>query len=282
MKRPLFHAAVMFALGEVICIMPDKTMPAGALFCVPVFICTMLLLIRKHFEEAAVLAMGIAGFIVMHFQLIRPINICLLPADNADVHYDTENVRAQVRVQGIVKSVEESNGGYNIVIEVNATDIKKSYCGFQGSVRDKYRVIVFGFEGNVRSGTGVIAEGTFILPEKPSNPGGFDFLSYYSSKGITFILDVENMLFDSGTHNYCFDLVSAVKRWGIGQLYKICDTKTASIYEGILFGNRRAVDAASRRLFQVSGIAHILAVSGVKTLSLGNIHGCKTANSRHF
>lgn len=253
----------MFALGEVICIMPDKAMPAGALFCVPVFICAIFLLIRKHFEEAAVLAMGIAGFAVMYFQLARPINVCLLPADNADVHYDTEDVWAKVRVQGIVKSVEESNGGNNIVIEVNVTDIRKSYCRFQGSIRDKYRVIVFGYEGDVRAGTGVTAEGTLTLPEKPSNPGGFDFLSYYNSKGITFILDVENIVFDSSQRNYCLDLISTVRKWGTGQLRKICDKKTASVYEGIIFGNRRAVNVASRKLYQVSGIAHILAVSGL-------------------
>ena len=262
MKRPLFHAAVMFALGEVICIMPNKTMPAGMLFCVPVFICVILLFIRKHFEAAAVLAMGIAGFGVMYFQLVRPINTCLLTED-VDVYYDTEDVWAKVSVQGMIKSVEEGNGGYNIVIEVNATEIKKSYCGFQGNVRDKYRIVVFGYDGDVRAGAGVTADGTLTLPEKPSNPGRFDFLTYYNSKGILFIFDAENMFFDSKSHNYCLNLVNTVKNWGIGQLRKICDKKTASIYEGILFGNRRAVDAASRRLYQISGIAHILAVSGL-------------------
>lgn len=263
MKRPLFHGAVMFALGEVICIMPDKTMPSGVLFCVPVFICAMFLFIRKHFEAAAVLAMGIAGFAVMHFQLVRPINVCLLPKGNAGACYDTEDVWAQVSVQGTIKSMEEGSGGYNIVIDVNETEIKQSYCGFQGSIRDKYRIIVFGYLGYVRAGAGVTAEGTLTLPKKPSNPGGFDFLTYYNSKGITFILDAENMVFDSGSHNYCYALVSAVKKWGIRQLSKICNKKTASIYEGIIFGNRKAVDAESRRLYQVSGIAHILAVSGL-------------------
>lgn len=253
----------MFALGEVICIMPDKTMLSGMLFCVSVFICVMFLLIRKHFETAAVLAMAIAGFAVMHFQLSRPINACLLPAGNADIHYDTEDIRANVSVQGIIKSVEEGSEGYNIVIEVNETKIKKSYCGFQGSVRDKYKVIVFGYDREVRAGMGITAEGTLTLPEKPSNPGGFNFLSYYNSKGITFILDAESMVFDRETHNYCLDCISAVRKWGTGQLRKICGEKTASIYEGIIFGNRRAVDAASRRLYQVSGIAHILAVSGL-------------------
>lgn len=263
MKRPLFHGAVMFALGEVICIMPDKTMPSGVLFCVPVFICAMFLFIRKHFEAAAVLAMGIAGFAVMHFQLVRPINVCLLPKGNAGACYDTEDVWAQVSVQGTIKSMEEGSGGYNIVIEVNETEIKQSYCGFQGSIKDKYRIIVFGYVGYVRAGAGVTAEGTLTLSPKPSNPGGFDFLTYYNSKGITFIFDAENMVFDSGSHNYSYALVSAVKKWGIRQLSKICNKKTASIYEGIIFGNRKAVDAESRRLYQVSGIAHILAVSGL-------------------
>lgn len=262
MKRPLFFAAVMFALGEVICIMPNKTMPAGMLFCVPVFICAVFLVTRKSFEAAAVLAMGIAGLAVMYFQLVHPINTCLLTED-VDVHYDTEDVWAKVSVQGMIKSVEEGNEGYNIVIEVNMTEIKKSYCGFQGNVRDKYRIVVFGYDGDVRAGTGVTADGMLTLPEKPSNPGGFDFLTYYNSKGILFIFDAENMLFDSKSHNYCLDWANTVKNWGIGQLKKICDKKTASIYEGILFGNRRAVDAASRRLYQVSGIAHILAVSGL-------------------
>lgn len=263
MKRPLFNAAVMFALGEVICIMPNKTMPTGMLFCVPVFICIILLLIRKHFETAVVLAMGIAGFAVMYFQLVRPINMCLLLNDNVDAHCDTENVWAKVSVLGVIKSVEENNGSYNIVIEVNTTEIKKSYCGFKGNVRDKYKVVVFGYDREVRVGTGVTADGTLTLPEKPSNPGGFDYLSYYNAKGILFIFDAENMLFDKGSHNYFLDLVSTVKKWGIGQLREICGKKTASIYEGIIFGNSRAVDAASKKLYQISGIAHILAVSGL-------------------
>ncbi|MCM1082893.1 MAG: DNA internalization-related competence protein ComEC/Rec2 [Clostridium sp.] len=263
MKRPLLNAAVMFALGEVICIMPNKTMPTGMLFCVSVFILAIALLIRKHFEAAAVLAMGIVGFAVMYVQLVRPIHVCLLADDTVDVHYDTENVWAKVRVQGIIKSVEEGSGGYNIVIEVNTTEIKKSYCGFQGSVRDTYKVIIFGYDSDVRAGTGITAEGLLTLPQRSSNPGGFDFLSYYNSKGILFVFDVEHMLFDKGSHNVFLDLVSTVKEWGIGQLGKICDEKTASIYEGIIFGNRKAVDAGSKRLYQVSGIAHILAVSGL-------------------
>lgn len=268
MKRPLLNAAVMFALGEVICMMPNKTMPTGMLFCVPVFICAIGSLIKKQYEAAAVLAMGIAGFAVMYVQLVRPIHVCLLPDDTVDIHCDSEDVWAKVRVQGMIKSVEERTGGYNIVIEVNATEIKKSYCGFQGSVRDTYKVIVFGCDSDVRAGTGVTAEGMLTLPQTPSNPGGFDFLSYYNAKGILFVFDVEHMLLDDRTHNAFLDLVSTVKEWGIGQLGKICDEKTASIYEGIIFGNQKSVDAGSKRLYQVSGIAHILAVSGVKMLSL--------------
>ncbi len=184
MKRPLFNGVVMFALGEVICIMSGETVHIGTLFCVLIFVGIFYFAVRKYFGISIVLAMGIAGFVVMYLCMNSPIRNTLLINENSATYSSVRAVWANVNVSGKVKEVEESTYGYNIVIEIKITRIKNSYCGFSGVVKDRYNVILFGYEHEIKIGTRVQAEGTLRLPEKSSNPGGFDSLSYYESNDI--------------------------------------------------------------------------------------------------
>lgn len=263
MKRPLFNGVVMFALGEVICIMSGKAVYIGTLFCVLIFVGVFYCAVRKYFGISIVLAMGIAGFIVMYFCLNSPIRNTLLINENSATYSSARAVWANVSVSGKVKDVEESTYGYNIVIEIKTTWIKNSYCGFSGIVKDKYNVILFGYEQDLRIGTGVLAEGTLKLPEKSSNPGGFDSLSYYESNDILFIIDTDSIVVSDKSYDYFSEALRNAGKWGTARLRNICVPETASIYEGILFGNRKSVNEYIKDLYQMSGIAHILAISGL-------------------
>ncbi len=263
MKRPLFNGVVMFALGEVICIMSGKAVYIGTLFCVLIFVGIFYCIIRKYFGISIVLAMGIAGFVVMYLCMNSPIRNTLLINENSATYSSAKAVWANVNVSGKVKDIEESIYGYNIVIEIKITRINNSYCGFSGVVKDRYNVILFGYKHEIRIGTKIQAEGTLRLPEKSSNPGGFDSLSYYESNDIFFILDTDSIIISDRSYSYFSEALRNAGKWGTERLKNICAPETASIYEGILFGNRKSVNEYIKDLYQMSGIAHILAISGL-------------------
>lgn len=47
------------------------------------------------------------------------------------------------------------------------------------------------------------------------------------------------------------------------------DETTAGVLSSMLLGDKSYLDDEIKDLYQVSGISHILAISGVKTLKLG-------------
>ena len=63
---------------------------------------------------------------------------------------------------------------------------------------------------------------------------------------------------------------------GEGILVKYLSSEDAAIMKAMLFGNKSEIDSETKELFTKNGIAHILAISGVYTLSLVYITLCKT------
>ena len=56
--------------------------------------------------------------------------------------------------------------------------------------------------------------------------------------------------------------------WADCRIAKLLPEEQASLVSGILLGEKSGIDAELKTLYQMGGIAHILAISGVKTLKL--------------
>lgn len=112
-------------------------------------------------------------------------------------------------------------------------------------------------------GSRISVEGELRAFSAARNPGEFDYGSYYRSLGMNY-----RMFADS------WQEAGKEGRWGREILYqgsvhageileRIADPKDAGIFRAAILGERSQLDGEIRALYQKSGIAHLLAISGL-------------------
>ncbi len=100
------------------------------------------------------------------------------------------------------------------------------------------------------------------------NPGNFNMRCYYASINIVArgSTDEINVL-DKNTNVWIL-AIFALKNKLIETYEKISTGTDAGVYISLVLGDKSLLDAGIKELYQVNGMAHILAISGVCTLSL--------------
>lgn len=118
-------------------------------------------------------------------------------------------------------------------------------------------------------GSTVTVQGKISYLDGARDPGGFDARTYYRIQGVDYrIYSAEIIARDDACSVYRESLYR-VRRYLERILDEELPEKDASIMKAMLLGNKSGLDAQSRQLFQRSGIAHILAISGLHITLLG-------------
>lgn len=95
------------------------------------------------------------------------------------------------------------------------------------------------------------------------NPGGFDIVTYYRSKGISYHCFLTNRIQYLGHHPTWWDKIERFR----GRLCKIFDyqlsKREAGIAKALLLGESSDVDPSCKAAFSATGAIHVLAVSGM-------------------
>lgn len=114
----------------------------------------------------------------------------------------------------------------------------------------------------------ILVSGTLSVPEKASNPGQFDLWSYYASRRIYYSLFAESctVLQPGGGFR---ETVLRLKNKLAEKTDAITDEETAELLKAILLGDRTELTVDTKRSYQVGGILHILAISGMHISFLG-------------
>lgn len=100
------------------------------------------------------------------------------------------------------------------------------------------------------------------------NVGEFDGAVYYRSIGVNFKITANEVKRVSSSEHKLQQWLQSIRE-RIGKVYnEIAPEKEAGIYQSIVLGDKSSLDQEIRDLYQTSGIAHLLAISGVKTLCL--------------
>lgn len=125
-------------------------------------------------------------------------------------------------------------------------------------------------------GTLVTMEGTLRLFLAATNPGEFDSREYYESIGIvgrlkkTTILESREPEWKEGRVWYGIkEMLYQLKQYFLVRLYRIFPEKEASAMSTMLLGERSALDAELKELYQKNGIIHILSISGLHITLIG-------------
>lgn len=110
--------------------------------------------------------------------------------------------------------------------------------------------------------------GKLTLAEAPSNDGAFDRLFYQQTERLLFSMKNARLTVRDGRQNPLLQWMYEVRRICMRHLEQIFDEQDAGILAAMLLGDKSRLDEEIRDWYQVGGIAHVLAISGVKTQKL--------------
>jgi competence protein ComEC len=133
----------------------------------------------------------------------------------------------------------------------------------------RHRILVYVSSDTLSIGTTVVLEGTTALWNEARNEGNYDEKSYYEAQGIALAVKSAQLQAAYGNVDRWRELLWKLKlRWR-----KVYASETSDAWGGILatmvLGDKTLLDADVKRLYQICGISHILAISGLHISVLG-------------
>ncbi len=115
----------------------------------------------------------------------------------------------------------------------------------------------------------ITIEGTFSEFMQATNPGEFDVRAYYQGKGIGGRVKKAQIVAVGKDYSVFREILYRCRLRLHDRLAKVFPAKKASVMQTLLLGEKEALDADVKALYQKNGIAHILSISGMHITLLG-------------
>lgn len=258
-KRPVFWILLAFVLGEVIAVFDLNI----AVPCIVLAIIVIRKIIIKAYED-----MG--AFVVIFFTLITGFMLMSNEITTRNHIYDLkENT---VIVQGKIYKIENTAFGTNIYLK--GVEVENG----EKSVSVKRIFVNTEKIPNVKIGNIIKVRGKLRQFEEAANKGNFDSRKYYLSLGFygkieAGTIEVINSDY-SGIRQGLYELRMEI----IERLEKLCSDNNGifsiinnknGIIGAIILGDKTDLDSGIKELYSVSGIVHILAISGLHISFIG-------------
>ena len=234
-------------------------------------------------------ALTAAGFLVVALcrQRIRTVNLLIasfffggalvitlvnpvLPQEHIRNFVTEEGDRLTTVIEGRLTRVEErSRGLIRFYVELESA----KYAGVKKTTSGRVRLNLRGSAKTLGRGDRIRARVRLQLPRNLSNPGEFDYEWWLARKGILVtgyvmkkrgVLDIE-LLDKRGSTSVVYGLSNKI-RAGIGQRIdqNLNESgRAGGLLKALVIGERGEVSPATREVFQRTGTAHILAISGL-------------------
>lgn len=258
-KRPVFWILLAFVLGEVIAVFDLNI----AVPCIVLAIIVIRKIIIKAYED-----MG--AFVVIFFTLIMGFMLMSNEITTRNHIYDLkENT---IIVQGKIYKIENTAFGTNIYLK--GVEVENG----EKSVSVKRIFVNTEKIPNVKIGNIIKVRGKLRQFEEAANKGNFDSRKYYLSLGFYGKIEagtIEIINSDySGIRQGLYELRMEI----IERLEKLCSDNKGifciinnknGIIGAIILGDKTDLDSDIKELYSVSGIAHILAISGLHISFIG-------------
>ncbi len=125
--------------------------------------------------------------------------------------------------------------------------------------------------GEVETGYYIRLKGSVDKLSSATNPGSMDMEKYYSGKGIHFLFNPDYMEIRRDKKNYIANFLFRIRRLLRNNLELWFEEDEASLLSTMLLGDKSGLSSDTKLTFQRSGIAHILAISGLHVALLAGI-----------
>ena len=253
MKRPIFVLLLVVVLGEVIAVLKLNI----AVF-IPVILIMVIIKIitKKHAGVFVVIFLFISlGFLNTNNKMLQ-----------RDVAWKLGNIEGEG--QGSVDKILKTQYGYNVYLKnalINNRECVNIIAYFQS-------------EPDLKIGNKIYLKGKIQQFEVARNKGNFDSKKYYLSIGITTKIAVKEYYVSDDNYDFLRDKLCTLREYVVGMFSKLCDTNgkdkwlygnKAGIFSAILMGDKTELDQEIKDLYSLSGIAHILAISGLHISLIG-------------
>lgn len=260
-KRPLLFGVAAFVLGECFGWKPYMAMGLGiAGFLVLLF---GMRCMEKEKPERRLLP---AFFICMLLGLANGYR-CQVPDAFRDyVKQECEGTLSTCMITGTVKRVTDTGERRSLLLKTSQIQ------GEGYLVTKPYLIQVYDMceeSWQVHIGNQVEAELTLKLPAEPTNPGEFNAETYYRARGITFLGYMKQGEVTDSQTGYILQKLTELRGKGEQVFSKTLPEPYAGVMNAMLLGETGGLDDTVKKLYQRSGIAHILAISGLHISILG-------------
>jgi len=121
----------------------------------------------------------------------------------------------------------------------------------------------------LKKGMKIYIEGENNILRKPDNPGGFDEELYYYSNGFCGNINAYSVKVIDKNYEEIDNIIKTLKNKLESNIDKVTNEKEGGIFKSIVFGDRSEIDSETKSLYQNTGIAHILSVSGLHIAVVG-------------
>lgn len=192
---------------------------------------------------------------------------------NIDILHEQEQYASRLNgcsgtISGTIYEIKETENRQQVFIKiVDARGMSgEEWTGFH----ENMKLLVYVEKGiTLYPGQEAVFAGRFEQPEHAGNPGAFDAYRYYRSQGVFLTLsDAELQKTGKQYSHIRAGLRKLRKRISdvIGNLY---GEEDASVIRAMLLGERQGMDGDVKRMYQLNGIAHILAISALHIAIIG-------------
>lgn len=258
-KRPVFWILLAFVLGEVIAVFDLNI----AVPCIVLAIIVIRKIIIKAYED-----MG--AFVVIFFTLIMGFMLMSNEITTRNHIYDLkENT---VIVQGKIYKIENTAFGTNIYLK--GVEVENG----EKSVSVKRIFVNTEKIPNVKIGNIIKVRGKLRQFEEAANKGNFDSKKYYLSLGFYGKIEAGTIEVINSDYSGIRQGLYEMRMEIIERLEKLCSDNKGifsiinnknGIIGAIILEDKTDLDSDIKELYSVSGIAHILAISGLHISFIG-------------
>lgn len=180
------------------------------------------------------------------------------PLDERFVTQDSYSISCE----GTVASIQKTQRSYKVILDdVIVYEKNPVYC---------YKILMYYSEiANIQIGNRLSLRGELSQFQSPTNEGQFDEATYYHNQMIAYRMQPNEVhIIDK---NYSFVGQSLFElRQRVAQIYKsLIPDRVAGCFSAMLLGEKAELDSNTQKLYEVGGIAHLLAISGLHITLLG-------------
>jgi competence protein ComEC len=135
-------------------------------------------------------------------------------------------------------------------------------------VRGRVRTTIYNFSGDIPYGDNIVITGRLVLPRGRTNPGGFDYKGWLSSRSVSALLYVNKIdSVSSGWGNPLIKFSYWLREKAVTCVDRFAGGSAGALLKGMLIGERESIPENIQEDFRKSGVIHIIAISG-QNLSL--------------